>query len=92
MEHLFNGGPSCQYNLGNGKGFSIHEVLRAAEKVTGITPKVSVGPRRPGDPPILVASSQKAHKELHWKPKYPELETMIDHAWKAYIAKFPSKR
>lgn len=83
MERLFNGSPSSQYNLGNGKGFSIREVLQTAEKVTGITPKVSVGPRRPGDPPVLVASSQKAHEELHWTPKYSGLETMIEHAWKA---------
>lgn len=83
MEQLLQGAPSNQYNLGNGRGFSIREVIHAACQVTGKELKVKEGPRRPGDPPILVADSQKAQKELHWKPRYPSLEAMIEHAWKA---------
>jgi len=83
MDQLLNGAPSNQYNLGNGHGFSIREVIAAACKVTGQKLQVREGPRRPGDPPILVADSQKARKELTWKPKYPSLELMIEHAWKA---------
>lgn len=81
MEQLINGGPSSQYNLGNGRGFSVREVIDAAEKVTGISPKITIGPRRIGDPPTLLADSQKARKMLKWKPLFPDLETMIEHAW-----------
>lgn len=84
LERLMNGEPSAIYNLGNGKGYSVKEVIQAAEKITGLSVKVNIGPRRPGDPPFLVASSSKAQKELHWKPEYPDLESMVDHAWKSY--------
>lgn len=83
MEQLFNGESSCCYNLGNGQGFSVKEVINAAEKVTKIPVNAVHGKRRPGDPPILLADSQKAFKELGWKPQFPELEEMISHAWKA---------
>lgn len=83
LEKLINGAASSQYNLGNGEGFSVREVIQAAEKVTGRKAHIIESPRRPGDPPILVASSAKAEKELLWKPKYPSLESMITHAWKA---------
>jgi UDP-glucose 4-epimerase len=81
MEHLFNGKPSSCYNLGNGQGFSVREVITAVEKVTQIPVIAIEGERRPGDPPILVADSQRACKELNWKPQYPTLEEMIAHAW-----------
>lgn len=83
MEKLFQGLPSENYNLGNGNGFSIFEVIRAAEKVTGKKVNYKIGPRRPGDPAVLVADSEKAKIELGWNPKYNDLETMITHAWKA---------
>ena len=83
MEKLLTGAPSMQYNLGNGHGFSVREVIAATEKVTGLKVKVIEGARREGDPPVLVADSTKAQKELHWKPLYPQLEQMISHAWKA---------
>lgn len=69
------------YNLGNGRGFSVREVIEAARKVTGCPITVQEGPRRPGDPAVLVASSEKIRKELGWIPKYPELETIIRSAW-----------
>lgn len=83
MEHLLDGGPSTHYNLGNGKGFSIKEVIEAAEKIVGKKIPVTIGSRRPGDPPVLVANASKAAKELGWKPRYSSLEEMIRHAWNA---------
>jgi UDP-glucose 4-epimerase len=69
------------YNLGNGRGFSVREVIDVARRVTGCEIPVSEDPRRPGDAAILVASSEKIRKELGWSPKYPELETIIRSAW-----------
>lgn len=83
MEKLFKEGGGTCYNLGNGQGFSILEVLSAAEKVTGQKVNKVVGKRRQGDPPILLADATKAHKELQWRPRYPKLETIIEHAWQA---------
>lgn len=83
LEKLFNGNPSPCYNLGCGKGYSVREVIRAAEEVTKHPVKVALGPRREGDPPILLADASLAQKELGWVPEYPKLTTMIEHAWKA---------
>lgn len=83
MEQLFEGKPSCTYNLGNGQGFSVNEVIQAAEKVTEIPVNAVNGGRRQGDPPVLLADSQKAFQELGWKPQFPNLQEMISHAWKA---------
>ena len=83
MEKLFQGEPSACFNLGNGQGFTVREVIHAAEKVTGLPVNVIEGPRRPGDPPTLLADSHKAQQELPWKARYPSLEEMITHAWKA---------
>ncbi|NOQ42406.1 MAG: UDP-glucose 4-epimerase GalE [Desulfuromusa sp.] len=69
------------FNLGNGHGFSILEVLQAAEKVTGQTIDYAVEGRRPGDPPTLVADSALAQQELGWQPAYTELEAIIATAW-----------
>lgn len=83
LNHLLANKPSAIYNLGNGQGFSVREVLRAIEKVTGLSFQITEGPRRPGDSPMLVANSSKAQKELNWKPIYTDLETIILHAWKS---------
>jgi UDP-glucose 4-epimerase len=85
MEQLLAGKLSNSYNLGNGMGYSIKEVINAAEKVTGAKIKVVEGPRREGDPPILIADAQKAKRELNWQPRYPKIETIIEDAWKAMI-------
>jgi len=69
------------FNLGNGEGFSVIEVIETARKVTGAKIPVVDHPRRPGDPPILVANSDLARKELKWQPEYPELEAIIESAW-----------
>lgn len=83
MERLWSGAPSACYNLGNGKGFSVKEVIAAVEKVTGLPVRVVEGPRRPGDPSISVADARKAQEELGWNPRYPELESMVQHTWEA---------
>ena len=69
------------FNLGNGEGFSVREVIRTCREVTGHPIPAEAAPRRPGDPARLVASAQRARAELGWRPKYPKLETIVDHAW-----------
>jgi UDP-glucose 4-epimerase len=69
------------YNLGNGKGFSVQQVLDTARQVSGRGLLAHVAPRRAGDPPVLVASSRKARSELGWTPRYSDLATIISHAW-----------
>lgn len=77
LEKLLKGGPSATYNLGNGKGYSVKEVIAAAENVTGKKANVILGERRPGDPPALVADPSKARQELGWLPQYPLLEEIV---------------
>jgi UDP-glucose-4-epimerase GalE len=69
------------YNLGIGRGYSVREVVRTAEDVTGKKVAVKEGPRRPGDPPMLIASSEKIQRELGWKPRYTELGPIVETAW-----------
>ena len=69
------------YNLGNGAGFSVREVIEAARRVTGRPIEAIESPRRPGDPAVLVASSDRIRAELGWKPEKSELEAMISDAW-----------
>jgi UDP-glucose 4-epimerase len=69
------------YNLGNGKGFSVREVIESARRVTGHPIPAEVCPRRPGDPAVLVASSEKAIRELGWKPRYTQLDDIVRTAW-----------
>jgi len=69
------------YNLGNGNGFSVREVIEAAKRVTGLEIPVVEAPRRAGDPPMLVAASDLVRAELGWSPARPELEGMISDAW-----------
>lgn len=82
LEYLKNGGKSTYYNLGNGNGFSVKEVIDTVEKVVGSPVKKQVVERRPGDPASLVASSEKIQKELGWKPKYDTLDSIVASAWK----------
>ncbi|GAB4268767.1 MAG: hypothetical protein Kow0029_04290 [Candidatus Rifleibacteriota bacterium] len=67
--------------LGNGKGFSVLEIISGSEKVTGLRVPCSIGPRREGDPPILVGDTGLAYDKLGWKPKYTNIEDIILHAW-----------
>ena len=82
VEYLINGGESDIFNLGNGVGFSVKEVIETAKKVTGKEIKVVEENRRAGDPAVLIASSEKAKKVLGWNPQYNELSTIIETAWK----------
>jgi UDP-glucose 4-epimerase len=76
------------YNLGNGAGFSVREVLEAARRVTGRNIDTVEAPRRAGDPPVLVAASDRIRSDLGWKPEKPELEAMISDAW-AWMQEHP---
>jgi UDP-glucose-4-epimerase GalE len=75
--------PSQQmhYNLGIGRGYSVREVIAAVEAVTGKKVPIKEGPRRAGDPPVLVASSDKIQKELGWKPRYTDIRAIVETAW-----------
>jgi len=73
--------PDAKYNMGNGKGFSVLEVIEIAKKVTGIDIPYEFDGKRAGDPAILVASSEKIKKEMGWEPLYPDLETIVKTAW-----------
>ena len=77
---------SRTYNLGNGNGYSIMEVIRTAEAVTGRRINYEVGPRRPGDPAILIAGSQKIKRELGWQPRFGSLRDIIATAWEWHRA------
>ena len=79
---LRDGMGTTQYNLGNGDGFSVRQVIEAAEEVTGTKVNTVSADRRPGDPAVLVASSGKLRAELGWKSRFPDLKTIIQTAWK----------
>lgn len=81
LEYLLNGGETKSYNMGNGLGYSIKDVIDVAKKVTGIDFSVEIGQRREGDPARLVADSKLIKLELGWKPEYTDLMTIILHAW-----------
>lgn len=81
LKHLRNGAQSDVFNLGNGKGFSNRQVVEVARDVTGMPIKAVDAPRRPGDPAVLVASSEKAMKVLGWKPEFADLDKIVETAW-----------
>jgi UDP-glucose-4-epimerase GalE len=81
LQYLEQGGDSLALNLGTGHGHSVLEVIHAAEKATGQPVRHKIGPRRPGDPPVLVADASKAHKLLGWTPQR-DLENIVSSAWK----------
>ncbi|MDK2888367.1 MAG: UDP-glucose 4-epimerase [Thermoanaerobacter sp.] len=84
LQALEGGLPSAVYNLGNERGYSVREVIEVACRVTGRNIPVKEGDRRPGDPAVLVASSRRIRKELGWRPRYGDLETIIGTAWEWY--------
>jgi len=88
LEYLDNGGESTACNLGNGRGFSVMEVIRSVERVTGQQLKVGTADRRPGDPARLVASAEKAGKLLKWAPEYTGIDEMVASAWKWHQNRF----
>lgn len=81
ISHLRDGGDSRFYNLGNGNGYSVAEVIKTVEEVTGLPVPRSIGPRRPGDPARLIGSSAKVKADWNWNPQYPDLRSIIEHAW-----------
>lgn len=78
---LQQGAPSTLYNLGNGEGYSVKQVLKTVEEVTNKKLELIKSPRRPGDPPQLVADATKANRELHWFPQYPSIRTIVTDAY-----------
>lgn len=81
IERLLNGFPGGEYNLGNGDGYSVKEVIQVAHNITGKTIPSKIAERRPGDPAVLISSSKKATKELEWRPRFSDLNTIIETAW-----------
>jgi UDP-glucose 4-epimerase len=86
MKEILNGGHSRKYNLGNGRGFSVKQVIETAREVTGHPIPAEIGPRRAGDPDILIASSETINHDLGWAPIYPNLRQIIEMAWKWHVA------
>ena len=81
LEYLIAGGPSEQFNVGTGQGHTVLECIQAVEAVTGQKVPYTVGPRRAGDPPALVASSDKLRSKLGWSPRYADIRVIVEHAW-----------
>jgi UDP-glucose 4-epimerase len=81
LDRLHAGAPSAAYNLGNGNGFSVKEVIDTAERVTGMRIARVYGERRAGDPARLVAEAKLARAELAWRPRFDRLDTIVRHAW-----------
>ncbi|GHC11493.1 UDP-glucose 4-epimerase GalE [Thermomonas carbonis] len=81
LRQLLGGAGSARYNLGNGNGFSVREVIDTARRITGHPIPVVMEPRRAGDPPSLVADAAAARAALGWTPRYADLHTIIGHAW-----------
>jgi UDP-glucose 4-epimerase len=81
LKALYDGHNSDVYNLGNGNGFSVREIIEAAEVATGITISKKVVARRAGDPAVLVASSEKIKRDLNWQPEYTDIKAIINTAW-----------
>ena len=86
LEYLRKGGASDIFNLGNGQGFSVKEMIAAAEKATGKAIAVEIGARRAGDPAQLIASSEKARTVLGWQPQFTDVEEVIGTAWRWHAA------
>ncbi|CAK1232035.1 UDP-glucose 4-epimerase GalE [Fructobacillus fructosus] len=89
LNYLKEGKPSAQFNLGSATGFSVKEMVEAARKATGVDIQAKVGPRRAGDPDILVADSTAAREVLGWKPNYDNVEDIIKTAWN-WVEKHPN--
>jgi len=82
LKHLRSEGESRQYNLGNGQGFTVRDVIETVERVTGRTVPHEEAPRRPGDPAKLVASSDRIRRDWEWSPRFPSLDSIVETAWK----------
>jgi len=87
VEYLMGGGASERFNIGTGTGHTVMETIRAVETVTGKKVPYVVGARREGDPPTLVAASDRLRQTLGWSPQYTDLRTIVDHAWRFAVAR-----
>jgi UDP-glucose 4-epimerase len=87
---MMNGGTvgATAYNLGTEKGFSVLQVVESCRSVTGVPIQYKIGPRRPGDPPRLIANSDAARRELSWRPRYVDLDKIVETAWR-WIGRAP---
>lgn len=92
VEYLANGGASEKFNVGTGTGHSVMEMISAVEEVTGRKVPYTIGQRREGDPPALVASSRKLRDSLGWSPKFADLRQIVEHAWKFAEKHEPAKK
>jgi len=92
LEYLWEEGKTTVFNLGNGAGFSVEQVIKTVERVAGRPVPRSYGPRRPGDPQRLVASAEKAKKMLRWRPQYTTVDDMVKHAWNFECAQQKAKQ
>jgi UDP-glucose 4-epimerase len=81
VKHLRSGGDTRKYNLGNGQGYSVKEVVDVVSEVVGTPVPYDVADRRPGDPARLVGNSSRIRNDWGWNPEYPELRTIVEHAW-----------
>nr|WP_290225795.1 UDP-glucose 4-epimerase GalE [Trichocoleus desertorum] len=89
LEYLLQGGKSEVFNLGNGNGFSVRQVIEVAQQVTGKSIAAIERDRRPGDPPSLIGSSDKARSRLNWQPQYSSLHDILSHAWHWHQKRHP---
>ena len=90
LDYLLQGGSTVFINLGNGNGFSVREVIETARQITGKAIPAVECDRRPGDPPSLVGSSDQARSLLNWQPQYPDLKSIIAHAWQWHLKRHGS--
>jgi len=86
LERLLDGGASGVYNLGNGQGFSVQEIIQECRAVTGHAIPATISDRRPGDPAFLIAGAQRAQAELGWQPQHPDIREIVASAWKWHSA------
>ena len=82
LQILEDGGSYPAFNLGSGRGYSVKDVVEAVRGVTGQDLAATVGPRRPGDPPVLVADASLGKRELDWEPRFTEIEKIVESAWR----------
>ncbi len=90
LNYLRHGGANITLNCGYGRGYSVLEVVNAVKRVSGVNFPVLIGPRRPGDPPAIVARAERIHEALGWRPQYDDLATIVAHAI-AWERKLPAK-
>ena len=88
LDYLLAGGAGVALNLGNSRGCSVRDIIKAAKAITGRNIAVEEGSRREGDPPLLVADSKEAKRILGWEPVYSEIDIIIEHAWQWHLKRF----